>query len=104
MPGLVAAVLPDSSRLENVVDAMVGRMAYYPWLRSLRQVDVTNRVGLGAVVLEGFADRTVFSNSDRQQSIVFAGELFDTDRERRRLEHVGVRFETNADSELLLKG
>jgi asparagine synthase (glutamine-hydrolysing) len=104
MPGLCAIVQPAPSRVEPDLrlQGMLRRMSHYPWFRTVVHTDQGEGISLGAVTLE-IARSPALARSGRT-ALVLDGELYESARERRRLESGGVVFASDGDAELLLKG
>jgi asparagine synthase (glutamine-hydrolysing) len=106
MPGIfgLAGQVSDIE-LSSCLTDMADRMMHHDWYGRDRFIDPVGRVALGQVTLDTQGSRRqIFCTDDGHQVAVVAGEIYDSARQRRRLEESGQQFQTSSYGELLIHG
>ena len=83
---------------------MLRRLRHFPWEQVHRHQLGAQDVAIGAVALDSVAAGALQFTPDGRSVIALDGEIHDADRERRRLEQAGVRFDGDGAAEVVFRG
>ncbi|HET9369775.1 MAG TPA: asparagine synthase-related protein [Vicinamibacterales bacterium] len=76
MPGIAALIQPGTDDARALLDAMLRRMAHYPWLKADGRLGAGQRVGLGTVAHEWRSAASIATSTDGFLTVVLDGEFF----------------------------
>ncbi|MFZ5830719.1 MAG: asparagine synthetase B family protein [Planctomycetota bacterium] len=106
MPGICLLIdrSPDVE-IEARLESMLRSMQHHHWYRSTRHSDAAAGVGLGLCCRRPSELATqAFVSRDGRVSTIMAGELYDSDVQRRALREIGRPLETESQAEVLAQG